>query len=89
MVAVGVAEDSSTEAEGSNTAVAEDRHDIAVHVVADAAEMACDLVGVEEVVPAQTWSSPCRQSDWMLVLWYRENIYLNYCSQIVFRYVFF
>jgi hypothetical protein len=54
MVAVGVAEDSSAEAEGSNTAVAEDRHDIAVHVVADAAEMACDLVGVEEVVPVQT-----------------------------------
>ena len=50
---MGVAEDSSAEAEGSNTAVAEDRHDIAVHV-ADAAEMACDLVGVEEVVPVQT-----------------------------------
>ena len=51
---MGVAEDSSAEAEGSNTAVVEDRHDIAVHVVADAAEMACDLVGVEEVVPVQT-----------------------------------
>ena len=46
----------SAEAESSNTAV-EDKHDIAVHgqiVVADIAEMAWDLAGVEEVAPAQT-----------------------------------
>ena len=56
MPAVGVAGDNSTEAEGSNTA-AEDKHDIVVRgqiVVADVAEMAWDLAGVEEVVPAQT-----------------------------------
>jgi hypothetical protein len=54
---VGVAEDNSTEAEGSNTAAAEDKHDIVVRgqiVVADVAEMAWDLAGVEEVAPAQT-----------------------------------
>ena len=57
MPAVGVAEDNSTEAEGSNTAAAEDKHDIVVCgqiVVADVAEMAWDLAGVEEVAPAQT-----------------------------------
>jgi len=57
MVGVGVAEDSSAEAEGSNTAVAEDKCDIAAHgqiVVADVAEMAWDLAGVEEVAPEQT-----------------------------------
>jgi len=55
--AVGVAEDNSTEAEGSNTAAAEDKHDIVVRgqiVVADVAEMAWDLAGVEEVALAQT-----------------------------------
>ena len=52
MAVVSIAEDSSAEVEGSNTVVAEDRHDIAVHVVADVAKMAWDLVGVEEVVPA-------------------------------------
>jgi len=57
MAGVGVAEDSSAEAEGSNTAVAEDKCDIAAHgqiVVADVAEMAWDLAGVEEVAPEQT-----------------------------------
>jgi len=54
---VGVAEDNSAEAEAedSNTA-AEDKCDIVVHeriVVADVAEMARDLAGVE-VAPAQT-----------------------------------
>ena len=59
MLAVGVAEDNSAEAEaeGSNTAVVEDKHDMVVRgrtVVADVAEMAQDLVGVEEVAPVQT-----------------------------------
>ena len=56
MLAAGVAEDSSAEAEGSNTAAVEDKCDIVVHgriVVGDAAEMAWDLVGIEEAALAQ------------------------------------
>ena len=59
MLAVGVAEDNSAEveAEGSNTAAVEDKRDMVACgriVVADVAEMAWGLVGVEEVAPVQT-----------------------------------
>jgi hypothetical protein len=61
--AAGVAVDSSAEVEGSNT---EDMGGIVVCgqiVVADVAEMAQDLVGVEEVVLVQTLFLPYCQSD--------------------------
>jgi hypothetical protein len=63
MAAVCVAEDSSAAVEGSNM---EDKGGIVVCgqiVVADVAEMAQDLVGVEEVVLVQTLFLPYCQSD--------------------------